>query len=319
MRSNWWLMLALAAGPVLAAPGLVLTGEVQATQAEPILTPESQSSPVVLRYFAPEGAKVKRGDVLVRIDPGEAAQQVRTLEAQIEQARAKSDKEIAELRVKSLEAERLWVDAQAALDKARIDAKVPRDYRAALDYDRFQGEAERATREELLRAGEFHDAESAAQRRVEDGKLEVAKLEADRRFNQHQVDAAEQRAERDGVVVHRFDPWRGTRFDEGSSANMGQKVGEVVGNGPMAVRAWAPEPDRAALAPKLPVTLCFDAVPGRCIDAVIDTVSGSPEERKSWGAGRYFAIDIALPDEALKLPLLPGMSARVELGKGASP
>jgi len=319
MRSDWLLLLALASTPIFAAPGLVLTGEVKATNAEPILTPESQSSPVVLRYFVAEGTKVKRGDVLVRIDPGEAAQQVRTLAAQIEQANAKGDKEIAELRVKALEAERLWVDAQAALDKARIDAKVPRAYRAALDYDRFQGEAERATREELLRAGEFHEAEAAALRRVEDGKLEVAKLEADRRFNQHQVDNAEQHAEHDGVVVHGFDPYRGTRFDEGSSANMGQKVGEVVGDGPMTVRAWASEPDRAALAPKLPVTLCFDAVPGRCLDAVIDTVSGSPEERKTWGAGRYFAIDIVLPDEAKKLPLLPGMSARVELGKGKSP
>ena len=67
------------------------------------------------------------------------------------------------------------------------------------------------------------------------------------------------------------------------------------------------------------MTLCFDAVPGRCIDAVIDRVSGSPEERKTWGAGRYFAVDIALPEAAKKLPLLPGMSARVELAKGTAP
>ena len=43
-------------------------GEVRAIDAESIWVPPSDSSPVVLRFFAAEGSHVEPGDLLVRID-----------------------------------------------------------------------------------------------------------------------------------------------------------------------------------------------------------------------------------------------------------
>ena len=45
------------AWPALAGNATVITGEVQAVDAQPIYTPESNSSPVVIRYFIPEGTQ----------------------------------------------------------------------------------------------------------------------------------------------------------------------------------------------------------------------------------------------------------------------
>lgn len=313
------LACALALAPIAPAGAatVLLSGQVRALAAQPIHTPPSDSSPVVLRFYAPEGAVVAAGDPLVRIDPGQSLTQIRQLEAQIEQASAKAEKEVAELAVKAVDAEMALVDARAALDKARIDAAVPADHLSALDFDRYRGELERATREHALKERELAAARAAVERRRNDAALEVDKLRADRRFHEAQVANAEVRAERAGVVVHGFDNWRGGRIDEGSSTWPGSQIGEVVGDGPLGVVAWALEPERARLAEGMSVQLSFDALPGSRLDARITRIAGAPDAKAEWGEGRYVELEIGLPEAAGSLPLKPGMSVRVEVPVGA--
>lgn len=310
------LLAALGADPAAAA--VVLTGEVQAVDAQPILVPQSNSSPVVLRYFVAEGARVKAGDVVLRIDPGNSAGQVRELEAQIEQARAKMAKEVAELRVKAVEAEIALVDADAALATAKVDAAIPRELVSGLDYDRYQGEYDHAAREQALMRKQLETARAAVARRQKDGELEIGKLVVQRDYHAARIRASEVRAERDGIVVHGFSNWGGNdgRIDEGSSAFPGSKAGEVVSGGAMRVRAWALEPDRRGLAAGQPVRLSFDALPGRHAGGRIETIAGAPEAKPEWSAGHYFTIDIEL-DRQAGLPLLPGMSVRVDIADPA--
>ena len=303
-----WLMLA-ATG---ADAAVLLSGEVRAQNSESIITPPANSSPVVLRYYVPEGTRVKAGDVLVRIDPGGSATQIRQLDAQIEQARARAAKELAELQVKAIDAEKAWIDARAARDKARVDAAIPRAHLSALDFDRYEGEQERADREFVLKQTELEAARAAVDRRAADGALEVDKLLADRVYHEAQVANAEQRATMDGVVLHGFDNWRGGRFDEGSSAYPGNKIGEVVGDGGVTVRAYALEPDRSGLRETQEVALSFDALPGVQARGRIVRIAGAPEPKAEWGEGRYFTVDIE-PVDVAQLPLRPGMSARIAI------
>jgi HlyD family secretion protein len=306
------LWLALATAPALAEP-VWLSGEVRALEAEGILVPPSNSSPVVLRYLVPEGSLVEPGDVLVRIDPGESASQVRQLEAQIALLEATVARDLAALAVTAIDAERALVEAEAALAKARVDAGIPRQHLSALDFDRYRGEFERAEREAALKRAEWQAATAAVDRKRADARLELDKLRADLAYHQAQLGNAEQRAERRGRVVYGFDPWRGTRYEEGASAYPGHRVGEVVGDGGVAVRAYALEPDRAGLAEGQPVQLVFDALPGQPASGRIERIGGAPDTRAQWGDGRYFTLDITLDDAAAKLPLLPGMSVRVEV------
>ena len=310
-RIAFGFMLVSTAASAQAARVLI-TGEVRAENAEAIFVPPSDSSPVVLRYYVPDGTHVQPGDVLVRIDPGASAGLIRNFELQIEQAQARAAKELAELQVKAIDAERALVDADAALGKAKVDAAIPREHLSGLDYDRYQGELQRATHERALKLTEHRAAEEAVLRRRRDGELEVQKLEADRRYHQAQVANAEQRAERPGTVIHGFDNWRGGRYDEGSSAHTGNRIGEVVGDGGMRVRAYALEPDRSTLREGQPVALSFDALPGAIANGTIERIAGAPEPKAEWGEGRYFSIDIDLTDD-LALALKPGMSVRIAI------
>ena len=305
--------LVLAPLLALAAPAtaVVLTGEVQAIDAQAIYTPPSNHSPVVIRFYVPEGERVEAGEVVLRIDPGQAAGQVRELDSQIDQARARAAKELAELRVKAVDARLALADAEAALAVAKIDAGIPADLVSALDYDQYQGELDRATREDELKRRELAAAEAAVARRERDAELEAEHLRVQLEYSKAQVQMSEVRADRAGVVVHGFNNnWIGGRIDEGSSTMAGSKAGEVVSGGAMRVRAWALVPDRRGLDVGQEVQVAFDAIPGSALPGRITAISGAPERRQEWGEGRYVTIDIALPDRH-GLALLPGMSVRV--------
>ena len=297
---------------------MTITGEVRVLDAQPLYTPPSNTSPVVLRFYVPDGAEVKRGEPVLRIDPGQAAARLRTLFADIERAQARAKKEIGELEVKAIDAEIAFIDAEAALATARIDANLPRELLSGLDFDRYQGELQRTQREVALKDADYKEARAAVSRRREDARLEIERMTLEQTFQQKQLENAEVRAERDGVVLHAFDQWSGQRFDEGSSAQAGQLVGELAGLGDVGVRAYVLESERHAVERDAPVTLDFDALPGVHATGHIKTISGAPEPRPMWGSGRYFIVEIAF-DQPVKARLLPGMSVQVRPINGTAP
>ena len=291
---------------------VMLSGTVRSTDAEAIYVPMSNTSPVVLQYLAVDGAPVAADDVLVRIDPGPATARINELKTQIALSRARLDKERAELDVLRVDAALALVDAEATLGKATVDASIPADLLARIDYDRYQGEAERAGRELVLKRGELANASEAVQRRARDGRLEIEQLEADLVFAERQIARAEQRATRAGTAIFGFHPWNGQRYQEGLSASSGMVIGEVIGAGELSVRAWALEVDRPGLTVGQAVTVAFDAVAGQQVGGTITGISGAPEPKAEWGPGRYFTVDIELEPGGKALSLRPGMSARVD-------
>ena len=313
----WGLLLALVAGPAACA---VLTGQVQPSpeSAQPIFAPPSMSSPVVLRAFVEDGTQVKKGDPVLSIDAGQAASQLQQLKDQIEQARNKNAKDLADLELKEIDAEIALVNAQAAENTAAVDAAIPEKLIAAIDYDKYQGTYTSARREADLARRNLDDARAAVVRNRKSGELEVRKLELQLGFYQDQVDTATVYASKDGTVVHDFMTvaFNGQaigRYEQGSNAMPGTKVGEVVmPGGHYSVRAWALESDRDQLHEKQKVALHFDALPGSSLMGTIRSISGNANAKPEWGDGRYYEVDITPGPGIDKLNLLPGMSVRVD-------
>ncbi len=300
-----------AATPNRPARPLLLTGEVVALDAQEIIVPQSNSWPTVLRRYIPDGTLVKKGDVVLAIDPGGQGSQITTLTTQIEQAHARVERETADLEVKAVEAAQALAASEAALAKAKVDAALPKSFVSALDYDRYQGEGERARRDLEVKQSQLANALTAVTRRIEDGRLEIRKLDMGLAFAQAQITASSVVAKTDGVVVHGFNPWRGRRFDEGESAQPGSSVGQVIGNSALSVRTWILEADRHHLKAGDEVRIRFDAVPGAEVKSRIGTIAQAPESRAVWGDGKYFKTDLVVP-ENLAVALAPGMSALVQ-------
>ena len=307
------LALLLALLP-LPAWTTVFSGEVQVTGAQEIFVPPSMSSPVVLRYYVADGARVNQGDDLLRIDAGPAESQLRTLQAQFDQMIAKNAKEIADLELKQADAELALADAQAEHDTAAVDAVIPKSLISPLDYDRHQGEMQRTERALALKKLQVAQAIAAVARRRQDSDLELRKQRLSLEFYRDQVSGAVVRAASGGTVVHGFDNVFGSggRYEEGSTSFPGTKVGEVVGAvGSYTVHGWVLEPDRVGLRAGQPVQLHFDALPGDGLRGSIKAITGASTSKSEWGDGRYYEVDIALPT-TMNLPLRQGMSVQVD-------
>lgn len=289
---------------------VLLTGEVIAIDSQPIYVPPSNNSPVLLRNYVPEGTQVKKGDLILRIESKDS-NSVTEKEIEYEQAKAKADREVADLVVKSIDADKALLTAEAAVKKAKVDAAVPREHLSGLDFDRYQGELERAEHDLQLKQKAAANAAESVERRKADGELEAKKLMFNLAYIRTQLREAEVRATRDGIVVHGYNEWRGERCDEGTSAVPGNTCGYILGSGQVQVRAWALEADRPFLKENQSVRLGFDALPGTHVMAIIERISHAPQTRTTWGSGRYFQVDVKLPTDH-GVPLVQGMSAVVE-------
>jgi multidrug resistance efflux pump len=320
MSARLALVLLLAVAPLAARASerpVLIAGEVVALEAQPIVVPPSTVTPVVLRTFVADGTPVRAGDVVLRVDPGPSTMQASALRTQIELARARAARAIADLEVAALDAREALRIAEAALARARIDAAIPAEFLSALDRDRYAGALEKAEREVEVRRRQLAAATSAIETQRRDSTLEIDRLTLELGYNEAQVRLSEVRAEQDGVVVQGFSPWGGRRISEGESVQTGTVAGELIGTGGVAVRAWALEADRQRLAVGMPVRLRFDALPGREIRSAIATIAGAPEARAAWGAGRYFRVDVPLP-EGETAGLVPGMSTLLEPARDAA-
>jgi multidrug resistance efflux pump len=290
---------------------VILSGEVQAVGAQSIVVPPSNSSPVVIRFFVPEGASVKKGDVVLRIDVSGGSQNETQITQQLEQARARAAKDISNFRVAVVDAELALATAVATTTKAAVDAKLPKQFVSALDFDRYQNEAKRTAADQVQKQNALSAAKVVLSNAEQDARAEQQKLGIELAFASSVKARSEVIAEVDGVVTHGFSEWRGRRIDEGESAMPGNEAGKVVAGDQREVIAYALEADRVYLQTGQAVALFVDALFGKRLDAEINEISQSPETRAVWGSGRYFRIRIALkPEQALGL--VPGMSVRVE-------
>lgn len=305
------LLLSLPAGAA------VLTGKVRSLGAQPIYAPPSiTSSMVTLQFYVDDGTLVEKGDPVLRIDASAAAGKLQSLHDQIDKTRADNAQKLAQLELDVIDARIALVNARAAKKKAAVDAGIPANLIPAIDYDRYQGTYTSAKRKLKLAEGKLADARAALERQRNSGAIALRQLTLKLEFNQAQVDVATVYAEKDGMVVHSFRQLlfggqQKGRFEQGTSAFSGARVGSVVSPGSdYAVRAWVLEASRGQVHEGQQVRLKFDALPGASLTGTVTAISGSAAPKAEWGDGRYYQVDIKA--EGLDdLALLPGMSARV--------
>ena len=80
----------------------------------------------------------------------------------------------------------------------------------------------------------------------------------------------------------------------------------------MKVKAWVNAIDVPKIAEGHAVKVSFDALPDALIRGEITSVSSGGRDKKDWGDGLYYEIEVSL-NGAEAIDLLPGMSALIEL------
>ncbi|WDE06952.1 efflux RND transporter periplasmic adaptor subunit [Thalassomonas viridans] len=305
-------LLLTAVIPTACAEGLLLTGQVKASDNQTFYSPKTESWRVQVQWMLPEGEIAEKGDLVVVFDSG-------NVQSQIEQEKVSligAEEELKRLtnngQQKILEANYGLKKEKLLLEKARLDAGIPRDHLSTYDYEKNQLALEKAlvasakAKEELTQAEVAHEVAIAKQ------TLKITRHKDTLAYQQGQLEKMSLYAERTGPVIYAYHPWNGEKVFVGMTAQPSWTIAEIPSLSGLYIESWVHEVDYNQLKLGQELQLVFDAFPEKSRQARLTELSTQPEERKEWGNDVYFrAVFSFSADEDLNL--LPGMSAQLEL------
>ena len=304
----------------------LLTGELRSVRSFALTTPRGGERELQIRWMVDDGSDVKQGDRLVEFD---AARLIQTIEERrLKLRQAENDRESRERSATAeTERKRVAVDkAEVEADKARIDAVVPAELRAAVDWRKFQ-----ATWQEKKAALEKAKLEQQAY--AVSSRSDVASARAVEEKALRDVAAAEQAlgsmsltAPKDGIfLVGNFWMWgpEGPRkLQPGDTVWSGYPVGTIPDPSEMEVQVALAEADIGRIAPGMAARCILDTYPDRVFEGRIEDVGSVARE----GGGRGPFAAAAKPGFPVRVslaksdPLMrPGLSVRVEVVRAAWP
>ncbi|HUS08742.1 MAG TPA: HlyD family efflux transporter periplasmic adaptor subunit [Bryobacteraceae bacterium] len=291
------------------------TGTIEAVYASTIQVPQiaglqpGQNARMTLVKLAPNGTRVKKGDVLAEFDRTQQIDAAREAKAKFEdlsqQVKQKEAQNKSEAEKRSADVKQ----AEADLAKAEIQLKKGP---VLSEIDRLKNEvtAENAR----LRVAALQKIDRLRSE-AESAGLKILKLQAQRQ--QVALQRSETNSERmvlkaplDGMVALE-NIWRGGSMgnaQEGDQLWSGQSLMKIFNPTQMRVRTLIGEPDTAVLGKETTATVYLDAYPDAVFKAHFD--SASPVATSALGSPiKNFTARFRL--EALDPRLLPDLSAAV--------
>lgn len=284
------LTVTVAEGPFVRR--VPAEGNLRAVQAVQLSVPRGvQGLPIA--WLAPDGSRVRAGDVVARFDPSEMEKQLVDAQAELETARLDTAKERAESRA---ELDKLAGDARIA--GAELDGAQRFQKKDELIFSRAEI-LESDIDEELARARERHAREGRTRQQALDA-TDLALLDIRARQAQFKIDQAEtalsaleMTAPYDGILVFRRD-WRGNSVQVGDSVWEGQPLADIPALAEMEAEVFVLEADAGGLAPGKPATVELESAPGRATPARIARVEALAKPRFRGSPVQYFAVVLAL-------------------------
>ena len=298
------------------APRLLLTGSLEAVDAVELRVPQTAERRPQLQTLVADGTEVRAGDVVAELDNSSLAATLeerrnaaRRAESALEEGRAEA---VAGLEAAALALER----ARIVLAKARLDAGVPQSIRSRVEQARFELALARAqaafdTAVDELRAAEVR---SESEVRIRSEELERAR----RRLAEAEtgIDALRLVAPRDGIAVVAENPREGRPLQPGDTLWVGLPVVRLPSLERMRVKTMLSDVDDELLEVGAPVRCVLDAHPELVLEGRVASVAPFARELRPFSLRRGLEVAVELEAMPEGTPLVPGMSVRVEAGRG---
>ena len=292
---------------------LAVTGTIEALQVD--ISPRIAGR--IVERPVREGDRVRRGQLLVRLDAEELEADVRRAEAAARAAQARlrdlragaRSQELDEARanLRNATATRVWTER----DFKRAQALYGKDLVAMAEVDRARQAYEVAVEQqtaaterlELLRAGPRADAVAAAEADVAQARASLA-MTTKRLAEMRLVSPV------DGVVLHKH-------MEVGETVNPGVAILTLVDPSDMWLRAYVPETDVGRVKIGQGAAISVDAFPGKTFAGTVTEIASQAEftpknvQTKKERVNLVFRVKIAVQnaDGTLK----PGLPADAEL------
>jgi multidrug resistance efflux pump len=302
----------------------LLTGELRAVRSFSIVTPRGEGE-LQIRWMVDDGADIRQDDRVVEFDAARLIQNIEERRLRLRQAENER-----ESRGRTLQAEgdrkRVAVDkAEVEAEKAGIDAAVPRDLRAAVEWRQMQSlfqEKQAALEKARLDQDAFRTSsrsdlevlrrtEEKARREMQAAEMSLASMSV--------------RAPRSGIfLVGNFWQWgpEGPRkLQPGDTVWPGFPVASIPDPSEMEVGATLSEVDHGRIAAGMKARCVLDTYPGQIFEGRVEevgAVAAEPRRMMGPGGGRTgfpVRVSVVRTDPLMR----PGLSVRVEVVRGHWP
>ncbi|EHR40794.1 HlyD family secretion protein [Alishewanella jeotgali] len=290
---------------------LLLTGSLVSEYRQNIVAPMSDTWRIQVQWLKPENEAVQAGDLVAVFDAGTIQANIERLKTSLISAQEQYKQLESQHALKVLEAEYELERRQLLLEKADIDAAVPKANLSLYDYENNQLTQQRA-RTELKKAGEtLVTARQEQQNALYKQQLVIDKATADLAEAEKNLQNMSVYAERDGAISYSLHPWYRTKLFAGVTAQPGWQIAEVTEKQGLYVEAWVHEVDVARLQQAKQIEARFDIAPEQPFTLLLQQLAGQGEKRQAWGNALYYRAKFTAERFPINQPML-GMGLLLE-------
>jgi len=286
-------------------------GNLESAQATPLSVPVEAAGPMRIVWLAPDGARVRAGEVIATFDPTELDKALDTARGDLAKTREQMKKSGA---TSSAALADLSVDADLARgDLDAADKFQKRDVEVFSRHEILASAADRelaqAREKKARKARELRAAQSAAERALIE--IDARKAEVQIGRSERGLAAIEMRAPHDGLFVAQRD-FRNDPVRPGDTVFAGQPIGELPELTIMRAEVYVLEADADGLEVGKPANVTLESRPGKPIGARVARVDTLAKPRFRGSPVQYFAVDLDLAETDPTFAK-PGARVRAEL------
>lgn len=291
---------------------LLLTGELRAVRSVDIMVPRLPQWRTQIRWMERDGCVVKKGQKVLDLDFTALAGELEDKKLAEASAAAALAKQKA-LNASGLEeAKTAREQAETALQKAEIEARVPAELFSRRDY-----QARQLALAQAKATAEKAGNDLAAAEKGQEADLGVARLALDKA--RRDLAAAREAmgkmtvlAPCDGVLDVAQHPWEGRKLQVGDVVFVGWTVLRIPDMSRVEVAARLFDVDEGKVLPGMPATCRLDAFPKVALRGRVASVSSIAQEVPNSPTRRAFAVIVSL-EHSDPERMRPGMSVQVSV------
>jgi HlyD family secretion protein len=264
--------------------------------------------------IAPDGAIVKKGEVVVEFDKTRTEQDLAQFRSAMKSARAEIDQSRADGRLKDEANATAVSKARFDLESARLEAGK-QEIVAAIEGEKAKLKVADAE-QRLAEAEQKQSSEQVAAKAATDSRRQASvKAQSDAQRAERALQHMSLLAPQNGVVslVQVWRPEGQAAFKPGDRAWPGAPIAELPDLATLRVNARVDETERGRLKIGQPVTVQLEAIPDQQFNGHLELISAtaSADFTGEFPFPRNFSLQIALDQKDPRLK--PGMSGQVSV------
>jgi len=292
---------------------LVLTGELKAAQSIVISAPDIRRSfQTMVTYLAPEGAHIKKGDLIVEFDDSSLLSEQSESERTLDEAKLNIEKKQTDLEAQRCDLLSSISQAESQLEQDALYGKISKDLLPANTYQKYQLNLEKS-KLSLEKAKEQYDNFlKSYDSQMKLVQITYSQAEIDLKQILSDIALLKVYAPQDGILIY-GDNWASNRkIQEGDTLFHGMEVASLPDLSSMQVEGYVYDTEYGSIATDTHCTVRFDALPGYQTGGKITSRTNVASRMGFATEQKVFRITVRL-DKSDPETMKPGMTARIDI------